>query len=61
MRDNLLISAMETTADCIFKDFINSEKPIMFLSQDKELVNYLTVKETRRLRLKAKNKLKVTS
>ena len=30
---------METNAASILKDFINSEKPIMCVSQDKELVD----------------------
>ncbi len=57
MQDQLLISDMETDADDIFEDFMNSGKPIMLVSQDKELVNYLTATEMKRLRLQEKNKL----
>ena len=55
MRDKARISANETNANCNLKDFINSEKAIMCVSQDKEPMDYMTAKEMKRLGLQEKS------
>jgi len=42
----------------LFKDFMDSGKSIMLVSQDDQLVDYLTATEMIRLRLQGKNKIR---
>lgn len=58
MKDDLLISDITAEADELFKDFMDSGKSIMLVSQDGQLVDYLTATEMIRLRLQGKNKIR---
>jgi len=58
MKDDLLISDITAEADGLFKDFMDSGKSIMLVSQDGQLVDYLTATEMIRLRLQGKNKIR---
>ena len=58
MNDDLLIFKITAEADGLFKDFMDSGKSIMFVSQDDQIVDYLTATEMIRLRLQGKNKIR---
>ena len=57
-KDDLLISDITAEADGSFKDFMDSGKSIMLVSQEGQLVDYLTATEMIRLRLQGKSKIR---